>query len=250
LVDFGRGGKLSIMAVAMKPTVAGTCLGCGELVTPDEAFCPACGTRQAPDRPMPVTGMVDEAERLGRSTNAWFVAALVVGAVLLLVAGTLVGRLGATMTSDGSDAATETAAETMDTYAPIAEGWVEKHHHVADEASGDDPNGLATAAADARIWIDVNREDLGALAADADGGSVVLFQELVQVFDERSVVLADIEATATAGGVGSGAASDEMVALEVLDQQADTTTCEIAGVMRAEGDDPDDHITPEMHVGC
>jgi hypothetical protein len=238
------------MAVAMKPTVAGTCLGCGELVTPDEAFCPACGTRQAPDRPMPVTGMVDEAERLGRSTNAWFVAALVVGAVLLLVAGTLMGRLGATMTSDGSDAAAETAAETMDMYAPIAEAWVEKHHHVADEASGDDPNGLATAAADARIWIDVNREDLGALAAGADGGSAVLFQELVQVFDERSAVLADIEATATAGGVGSGAASDEMVALEVLDQRADTTTCEIAGVMRAEGDDPDDHMAPGMHVGC
>lgn len=238
------------MAVALKPTVGGACLGCGELVAPDAHFCPACGTRQVPDRPMPVAVTPDETERLGRSANAWLVAAFVAGAALLLAVGMLVGRLGATMTGGGDGGDGGDAADTMDTYAPIAEAWVDKHRHVADEASGDDPNGLATAAADARIWIDVNREDLGALAAGADGGSAALFHQLVAIFDERSGVLADIEATATAGGVGSGAASDEMVALEALDQRADATTCEIAAVIRAEGDDTDDHITSEMYVDC
>lgn len=236
------------MTVAGKTTVAGTCLGCGELVAADAGFCPACGTRQVPDRPMPVTVMQDETERLGRSATAWLVAALVAGAVLLLAVGMLVGRLAATLTAEGDDGGD--AAATMDAHAPIAEAWLEKHRHVADEASGDDPNGLATAAADARIWIDVNREDLGDVAVSAEGGSAPLYQELVGIFDERSAVLADIEAAATAGGVGAGAAGDEMAALADLDRRADVTTCEIADVMRAEGDDPDDHITPEMDVAC
>jgi hypothetical protein len=63
-------------------------------------------------------------------------------------------------------------------------------------------------------------------------------------------VLAEIDAVATEGGTGLGAASDELGELTVLDQQAAATTCEIAGVMEAEGDDPADHITPGMNVTC
>jgi hypothetical protein len=236
------------MAVAMNPTASGRCLGCGELVTVDASFCPACGTRQIPDRPMPASVVPEETERLGRSANAWLLAALLAGAMLFLAVGILVGRLGATVTRDGDGSGD--AADTMDDYAPIAEGWVGKHRHVSDEAGGDDANGLATAAADARAWIDVNREDLGTLAAGARGASEASYLELVGIFDERSAVLADIEATATAGGVGHGAARDEMVALEDLALRADAITCEIARVMRAEGDDPDDHITPGMYVDC
>ena len=69
-------------------------------------------------------------------------------------------------------------------------------------------------------------------------------------FDQRASVLAAIEATATAGGDGEGAAADEVASLEALDQQADATTCEIADVMSAEGDDPAEHMTSEMDVSC
>ncbi|HEX6569656.1 MAG TPA: zinc ribbon domain-containing protein [Acidimicrobiales bacterium] len=240
------------MTVAAKPTVAGACLGCGKLVAADAAFCPVCGTRQVPDRPMPVTVPFDETERLGHSANWWLVAAFLAAGALFLAIGILGAVVGTAIDSEGGDGSGSdgSAADTMDSYAPIAEAWSEKHGHVADEASGDDPNGLATAADDALAWIDVNREDLGALAAGAQGASAPLFQELVGIYDERSAVLADIEATATAGGVGSGAASDEMATLEVLDQRADALTCEIGDVMRAEGDVPAEHVTPEMRIAC
>jgi hypothetical protein len=239
------------MAVAMTPTSTSPCLGCGRLVDGDAAFCPVCGTRQIPDRPAPVTDMPGETERLARSTNAWMLAALAAMAMLLVAVGMVASTVSATMTGDVSDdGADADAAETMDAYAPYAETWAEKHDHVADEASGDDPKGLATAAADARLWIGTYRGDLGALVASADGGSALLYEELVGIFDQRAPVLAAIEAIATAGGDGEGAAADEVAALEVLDQRADATTCEIADVMRAEGDDPDDHVTPGMDISC
>jgi hypothetical protein len=241
------------MAVATTPTSTSPCLGCGRLVDVDDAFCPVCGTRQIPDRPLPVMDTPGETERLARSTNAYILGALAVVAVLLIAAGMLAGRLSATMPDDatddapGDDADAE-AAETMDAYAPYAEAWDEKHEHVVDEASGDDPNGLAAAAEDAGEWIDTNRADLGALAASADGGSGPLYEGLVEIFDERAAVLASIETTATAGS--DDAAADEVAALETLDERADVTTCEIADVMRAEGDDPEDHVTAAMDIAC
>lgn len=240
------------MAVAMMRTPTSPCLGCGELVDGEAGFCPVCGTRQIPDRPMPVRATPNETERLARSTNALILAALAGIAVLLLAVGIVAGRVSATMSGDGDggDDADADAAETMDDYAPYGETWADKHGHVADEASGDDPNGLASAAADARLWIGTHREDLGALAASAGGGSAVLYEELVGIFDQRAAVLAAIEATATAGGDGEGAAADEVAALEALDQRGDATTCEIADVMRAEGDDPDEHVTPGMDISC
>jgi hypothetical protein len=199
---------------------------------------------------MPVWATPGETERLARSTNAWMLAVLAAIAMLLLAVGMVAGTVSASMTGDISDGADADAAETMDAYAPYAETWAEKHDHVADEASGDDPNGLATAAADARLWIGTYRGDLGALVASADGGSAPRYEELVGIFDQRAAVLAAIEAIATAGGDGEGAAADEVTALEVLDRRADATTCEIADVMRAEGDEPDEHVTPGMDISC
>jgi hypothetical protein len=239
------------MAVAVHSTEARACLGCGELVEADVAFCSTCGTRQIPDRPMPVTASTAEADRLERSTHTWLLLALVVGAVLLLVVGLMVGGLMATTRDDdgAGGGGTADAADTMDAYAPLAEGWLDKHEHVAEEANDGDPNGLAAAAEDARMWVDVNRADIGAIAAGADGGSAGWYQELVTIFVQRAAVLAEIDAVATAGG-GGPAAADELATLAELDDAADAATCEIAEVMRAEGDDPDDHITPGMYIAC
>jgi hypothetical protein len=238
------------MAVATRRSPTTPCVGCGELVDGDAAFCPVCGTGQIPDRPAPVTDTPGETERLARSTNAWILAALAAVAMLLVAVGMVACTVRATMTGDVGDDDDADAAETMDAYAPYAETWAEKHGHVADEASGDDSNGLATAAADARLWIGTNRADLGALAASADGGSALLYEDLVGIFDQRAAVLAAIETSATAGGDGEGAAADEVAALEALDRQADATTCEIADVMRAEGDDPDEHVTSGIDMSC
>lgn len=209
---------------------------------------------------MPVMDTSGETERLARSTNAYLLGALAAVALLLIAAGMLAGRLSATMPDDASDDAAgddaagddadAEAAETMDAYAPYAETWDEKHEHIVDEASGDDPNGLASAAEDARVWIDANRADLGALATSADGGSGPLYEGLVEIFDQRAAVLAAIETTASSGDDGDGAAADDVAALETLDERADATTCEIADVMRAEGDDPEDHVTAAMDIAC
>jgi hypothetical protein len=93
------GGKSAGMTTAMEPA-AGWCLGCGTRVTVEEAFCPTCGTRQVPDRPMPVDGLGEDSERLARSTNAWLLAAIVIGTVLLLVAAILAGWFGAAVSED------------------------------------------------------------------------------------------------------------------------------------------------------
>jgi hypothetical protein len=237
------------MAVAMRPTPISSCLGCGELVDGDAAFCPVCGTRQIPDQPMATTRV--ETERLARSTNAWILAGLAAGALMLVAVGMVTGMVSATMDGlAGGDDADVEAAETMDAYAPFAETWADKYGHITDEASGDDPNGLATAAEDARLWIATNRGDLGALAAAVDGGAAPLYEELVGIFDQRAGALAAIEATATASGSAQGAVADEITALEALDQRAAATTCDIVDVMRTEGDDPDDHMTSGMGVSC
>ena len=84
-----------------------------------------------------------------------------------------------------------------------------------------------------------------------------LFDDLVGVYDARAAVLADIEATATEGGGevateggGEVATADELVALDELDGEADLVVCELAEIMRAEGDDPGDHVTESMDVTC
>jgi hypothetical protein len=244
------------MAVALDPTRAGTCLGCGEVVDADASFCPSCGTRQVADRPMPVEPppqQVEHVDRMGHSANLWVATALVSLVLLVLAVGILVGWVGAEADTGGvvggGDGVDGPAAEAMDAYAPMGEEWADKNEHVVEEADGVDPNGLAVAAEDARLWIDVNRGDLGALAA-TDGRSGELYEALVAVYDERSVVLAGIEATATAGGSGEGAAADEVATLDALDTEADALVCEIAEVIGEEGDDPGEHITVEMRIAC
>lgn len=241
------------MPVTVTPTEAGPCLGCGELVPVEAAFCPTCGTRQVADRPMPVTVDPEESRALERSTNVWLLAAVAAVALLLLGVGVVVGGLAASTGGDSGDggaaAADGPTAEAMDAYAPIGGDWTDKHVHLAEESSSDDTNGLAAAATDARLWIDVNRQDLGLLPAMVAGDAAVLFDELVGVYDARAGVLADIEATATEGG-GEVATADEMVSLEELDAEADLVVCELAEIMRAEGDDPDEHVTDAMDVAC
>jgi hypothetical protein len=239
------------MAVTLDRTLAGPCLGCGELLDPDAMFCPACGTRQDPDQPMPVRSTPADTERLARSTNTWIVALLAAAGVMLVAVGMMVGTMSATVSGDGgASGEADSAATTMDAYAPFAETWAGKHASIRDEADEDQLNGLAVAAEDARVWIETNRVDLGAVAAAADGASAPLYEELVGIFDERVAVLGEIEAIGDAGGVGPDAVTGQLAALEELDQRADATTCEIADVMRSEGDDPDAHITPDMAVTC
>jgi len=241
------------MPVALEETAASVCLGCGELVDGDAAFCPTCGTRQVADRPMPVDDPSVEAARLERSTHAWLLAGLAAVAVLLLLLGVVVGGLVTGALDDsgdagGDEAGDSTAAAAMETHRPLAEEWMGKHDHLVGEVEEDDPNGLAAAATDARLWIDVNREAMVA-SIPVEGESGPLYEELVAVFDERAAVLAGIEATASEGG-GAYAVADEMASLDQLDAESDAATCAIADVMRSEGDDPDDHISQEMFVTC
>ena len=240
------------MPATVTPTEAGPCLGCGELVPVEAAFCPTCGTRQVADRPMPVTTDPAETVALERSTNVWLIAAVGAVALLLLGGGIVLGGVVASTGDDGAggDASTDgPTAEAMDAYAPIGGDWMDKHVHLAEESSSDDANGLAAAATDARLWIDVNRPDLALLPTMVSGDAAVLFNELVEVYDARSAVLADIEATATEGG-GEVATAGELVALDEIDGEADLVVCELAEIMRAEGDDPDDHVTEAMDVAC
>lgn len=235
------------MPLAVEPTEVHGCRECGEVVAADATFCPACGTRQTTPRPARSPRMRAESRRLERSTHLWLVAALGAIALVLLVVGIFVGRV-ATRTTAGGTGDDGAAAQAMDTYAPIAETWLAKHQGIAEEANDDDANGLAVAAEDARLWIEVNRGDLGDLGA-TPGDSAALYRQLVAIFDERSSVLADIESVATTGG-GAAATTTSRADLYELDRQAEALACEIAEVMRGEGDDPDAHITPDMYVAC
>jgi len=103
------------MAVATRPSV---CAGCGQPVAAGDAFCPVCGTRLVPDRPMPVRVGPADTERAARSTNGWLLAALVVTALVLAVAGLVGAWIGAQVAEvDPGGAAGDgdaAAAESMD----------------------------------------------------------------------------------------------------------------------------------------
>jgi hypothetical protein len=239
--------------MTMVPTTLRRCTACGTIVDGGANFCPECGTRQIDrdHRPEPqVVAPVAVPDTPNPPVLMILVAMAVAALLLAMAVGLVIGRVGTALGDLGSSGGEGDAADAMDDYAPLAEGWQDKHDHVADQGSGDDSAGLAVAANDAGAWIEVNRGALQAVADDADGDSAPLYDQLVAIFDRRAEVLADIEAVATEGGTGLGAASDELGELTVLDQQAAATTCEIADVMRAEGDDPEDHITPGMNLTC
>jgi zinc-ribbon domain len=236
----------------MDQTTLRRCTACGSLVEAGANFCPECGTRQIDrdHRPEPVVAVAAVPDAPSAPVMM-ILAALAAAALLLALAvGLVIGRIGSALGGVASGGSDGDAAAAMDDYAPVAEGWQDKHERVADQGASDDSAGLAVAANDAGAWIDVNQGDLQAAAAAADSASAALYDQLLAIFDRRAEVLADIEAVATEGGTGLGAASDELGELAVLDQQAAAATCEIADVMRAEGDDPADHITPGMHVTC
>jgi hypothetical protein len=243
--------------MTMGPTTLRRCKMCGSLVESAANFCPECGTLQIDHGHRPELPESEAVAARGAVPDApnppvfmILMALAVAGLLLALAVGLVIGRVGNVLGEIGSSGGEGEAADAMDSYAPLAEGWQEKHEHVAGQGEGDDSAGLAVAANDAGAWIEVNRGDLQAAADDADGDSAPLYDQLVAIFDRRAEVLADIEAVATEGGTGLGSASDELGELTVLDQQAAATTCEIAAVMRAEGDDPEDHITSGMNVTC
>jgi hypothetical protein len=230
--------------IAVRP-----CPACGDAVEVDANFCPTCGTRQIDGTPRPepapeVPLVVTEHETMERETVAWVLLGLGILVLMLVVAGLLVGPLLVSMASGrtGARASDGSAAGTMDDYAPLDEAWREKQQSVVDQGAQDDSAGLATAANDAASWISVNGEALSAVSADASGASAPAYQELVGIYSRRYDLLTRIETEATAGATGRGAAGEELAALADLDAEADAALCTIAGVMRAEGDDPADHL--------
>jgi hypothetical protein len=259
------------VALTNELTTLRRCLACGDLVDIEANFCPTCGTRQVdgiprpnepaadPEPPTVVTTPADPA--VAAAATGWLLVGVVVALVLVVMTGLLAARLftaadrgdgGGTGAAgqSGAPGSGGPAARAMDGYAPIAEDWRDKHEHVADQGSGDDSAGLATAAHDARAWIGVNSDQLTAVAANVVGASAPLYRQLVDIYSRRFTVLADLEDTATAGGIGPGAAAGELAELDALDREAATAVCAIADVMRTEGDDPADHLTPGMAVGC
>jgi len=239
------------MSLAPEITAIRRCKACGQPMEVGAAFCPSCGVRQVDEDAHPIPEPdVEPARQTHLGTTAWVLAGLVAAGVLVLAIGILVGSLGAGL--GGGAGSGGDAADAMDRYAPLAEGWREKHQRVAEEAETGDANGLAVAAVDAHEWIDVNDEDLRDIAASVDGASRPYWDDLVEVFDERYATLVDIADTA-ADGTGEAAVaatSDEMGRLDVLDVQAETAACGVAEVIRQEGDDPADHVTPAMDVDC
>ena len=155
----------------MDQTTLRRCTACGSLVEAGANFCPECGTRQIDrdHRPEPVVAVAAVPDAPSAPV-LMILAALAAAALLLALAvGLVIGRIGSALggvTSRGSDG---DAAAAMDDYAPVAEGWQDKHERVADQGASDDSAGLAVAANDAGAWIDVNQADLQAAADAADG---------------------------------------------------------------------------------
>jgi hypothetical protein len=227
------------------------CKACGSLVEAGSNFCSECGTRQIDEehRPEPVVTPVPDADHPSAPILLMLVILGAAGLLLALATGVVVGGVGANLDGFGGGGDGD-AADAMDDFGPVAEEWRDKHEHVADEGSGDDANGLALAANDAAAWIEVNEADLRAAADSADGTSAPLYDDLMGIFERRAEVLASIETTAAAGGTGLGAAAGELGELDVLDQQATATACDIAEVMRSEGDEPADHLPTSLRAAC
>ena len=247
----GDGHSLA-MTLTMDTGTLHRCKACGSLVEAGSNFCSECGTRQIDEehRPEPVVTPVPDADHPPAPVLLMLVVLAAAGLLLALAVGVVLGSVGDDLGDIAGGDGDGDAADAMDDFGPVAEDWRDKHQHVADEGSGDDASGLAVAANDAAAWIEVNEPDLRAAADSADGGSASLYDDLMGIFERRAEVLASIETTAAAGGTGLGAAADELGELDVLDQQATATTCDIADVMRSEGDEPADHLPSSMRAAC
>jgi hypothetical protein len=239
------------MTLTLDTATLRRCKACGSLVEAGANFCSECGVRRIDEehRQEPEIVPAPDADHPPAPVLMMLVLLATAGLLLALALGVVIGGVGANLGDVGSSGDGD-AADAMDDFGPVAEDWRDKHEHVAGEGSGDDASGLAVAADDAAAWIEVNVADLRAAADSADGASAPLYDDLMRIFERRAEVLASIETTAAAGGTGLGAAAGELGELAVLDEQAAATTCEIADVMRSEGDDPADHLPSSMRAAC
>ena len=223
------------------PTLLTTqCSACGAEVPLETRanFCPACG--------MPLTPVAEDTAEARRSVNRWLATLVIVVAAAAPALGLIMWRtIGSVAPSGGDDGS---AAEAMDEFAPIAEDWVGEREHVTDEADLGDSDAVILAVNDAAAWTEVAVDDVGEIAADADGGSAPLYDQLVAVFDGRLDALHGLQATGGATGSAEWAAGEAQ--LDALGAESDDLICDIAGEMRDEGDDPNAHITPSMDVDC
>jgi hypothetical protein len=201
-------------------------------------YCPACG--------MPLTEVAEETAEARRSANRWLATLVIVGAAAALALGGMMWRLIGSVGPSGGDEGS--AADAMDEFAPIAEDWVDEREHVTNEADLGDSDAVILAVDDAAAWTEIAVDDVAQIAADADGGSAPLYQQLVAVFDGRLDALHSLQATGGATASADWAAGEAQ--LDALGAESDEIICDIAGEMRDEGDDPDAHITPSMDVAC
>jgi hypothetical protein len=194
---------------------------------------------------MPLTPQAQATAEVRRSANRWWVAlaaVLAAGALALGVAGWRLIR------AVDSGAGGGPAAEAMDELAPIAEDWIDERGHITDEAEGADSDGAAAAVDDAAAWTENARDDVAGISAGVDGASAPRYQQLVGVFDGRLEALRGMHTTDGATESAAWVAGEAQ--LDALGTESDEIICQIAGEMRDEGDDPDDHITPAMEVDC
>ncbi len=195
---------------------------------------------------MPLTEVAEETAEARRSANRWLATLVIVGAAAALALGGMMWRLiGSVGPSGGVEGS---AADAMDEFAPIAEDWVDEREHVTDEADLGDSDAVILAVDDAAAWTEIAVDDVAQIAADVDGGSAPLYQQLVAVFDGRLDALHSLQATGGATASAEWAAGEAQ--LDALGAESDEIICDIAGEMRDEGDDPDAHITPSMDVAC
>jgi zinc-ribbon domain len=225
------------MAIARELTAHCSACGAGIPLEARANFCPACG--------IPLTPAAEETADARRSANRWLVTLVIVvlaGALALGVA--MWGMIRSVNPTDDEGP----AAEAIDEFAPTAEDWIEEREHIGDEVDLGDPDGVVLAVDDAAAWTEIAQEDVAEVAADSEGDSAPLYQQLAAVFDARLEALRSLQAT------GGATASPEWTAgeaqLDALGAESDDLICRIAGEMRNEGDDPDAHITPAMDVAC
>jgi predicted RNA-binding Zn-ribbon protein involved in translation (DUF1610 family) len=226
------------MAIATDLTAH--CSACGAEI-PLEAranFCPACG--------IALTATTEETADARRSANRWWATLVIVLLGAALALGVVVWRLIRSVDPVSGDAGP--AAGAMDEFAPIAEDWIDAREHINEEAELGDADGVLLAVEDAVAWTDIAAGDVAELAAEVEGDSAPLYEQLGAVFDDRVDALRSLEATG--GATGSAAWGAGEVQLDALGAESDELICQIAGEMRDEGNDPDAHITPAMDVDC
>lgn len=226
------------MAIATDLTAR--CSACGAEF-PLEAranFCPACG--------IALTAAAEDTADARRSANRWWATLVIVLLAAALALGVVMWRLIRSVDAGTGDEGP--AAEAMDEFAPIAEDWIDAREHIIDEAEAGDSDGVLLAVEDAAAWTDTAAGDVAELAADVEGDSAPLYEQLGAVFDDRRDALRSLEATGGATGSAAWAAGEAQ--LDALGAESDELICQIAGEMRDEGNDPDAHITPAMDVDC